>query len=214
MKGNVIGFDPDTNTGAISGHDGKRYEFATADWHSHDKKPAHGDLVDFAPEGERATQIYLLEPEYVAASFGQFLFSLNGRISRSQFWLKWFLPVIAVYVGLGLVMGAAFGGGSFRAAGAVFVLMLILDLVLLWPNIAVMVKRIHDRNKSGWIVLAFYVPLFLSIVARMSIGIGHPVAVFFNLIVLAVGIWFLIDFGFMRGTIGENRYGPDPVAHR
>ena len=29
MKGNVIGFDSDTNTGAISGHEGNRYVYAT-----------------------------------------------------------------------------------------------------------------------------------------------------------------------------------------
>src|SRR5256885_3026032 len=46
MKGNVIGFDPDTNTGAISGHDGRRYDFVMADWHDR-RHPTHGDVVDF-----------------------------------------------------------------------------------------------------------------------------------------------------------------------
>jgi uncharacterized membrane protein YhaH (DUF805 family) len=27
-----------------------------------------------------------------------------------------------------------------------------------------------------------------------------------------VGIWFLIELGFQRGTAGDNRYGPDPLA--
>jgi hypothetical protein len=31
MRGNIIGFDQDTNTGAISGYDGQRYDFATVD---------------------------------------------------------------------------------------------------------------------------------------------------------------------------------------
>jgi hypothetical protein len=34
MKGNVIGFDPDSNTGAISGHDGRRYDFVRLEWRS------------------------------------------------------------------------------------------------------------------------------------------------------------------------------------
>ena len=54
MKGNVIGFDPDTNTGAVSGHDGNRYDFATVDWRGH-AQPRHGDLVDFQALGQRAT---------------------------------------------------------------------------------------------------------------------------------------------------------------
>lgn len=32
-----------------------------------------------------------------------------------------------------------------------------------------------------------------------------------DLIVLVVLVWFFIEFGCMRGTIGVNRYGPDPV---
>jgi uncharacterized membrane protein len=57
MKGNVLGFDPQSNTGAISGHDGQRYEFVTLDWRG-PGQPGRGGTVDFVPEGARATQIY------------------------------------------------------------------------------------------------------------------------------------------------------------
>src|SRR6185312_14713830 len=97
MRGNVIGFDRDTNTGAISGHDGNRYDFATIDWLGH-TQPRHGDIVDFQPEGQRATQVYLIEPEYVQPSFLPFYFSAKGRISRSQYWLKFMLPVFVISI--------------------------------------------------------------------------------------------------------------------
>jgi uncharacterized membrane protein len=57
MKGNVIGFDPDTNAGAISGHDGKRYDFVRLEWHS-PAQPSRGTIVEFIPAGLQATQIY------------------------------------------------------------------------------------------------------------------------------------------------------------
>src|SRR5579862_5866741 len=57
MKGDVIGFDPDTNAGAISGHDGRRYDFVTLEWRS-GGRPVRGAVVDFVADGERATQIY------------------------------------------------------------------------------------------------------------------------------------------------------------
>jgi uncharacterized membrane protein len=57
MKGNVLGFDPDTNTGAISGHDGQRYDFVRLEWQG-PANPRRGTLVDFVAEGGRATQIY------------------------------------------------------------------------------------------------------------------------------------------------------------
>ncbi len=94
MNGNVIGFDPVANTGAISGHDGRRYDFATVDWHGN-RRPQHGDLVDFTPEGEHAAQIYLVEEAYVVPTIGAFLLSPTGRISRSQYWLHWVLPTFA-----------------------------------------------------------------------------------------------------------------------
>lgn len=59
MKGNVLGFDPDGNTGAISGHDGRRYEFVRQEWRG-SGPPARGGTVDFVADGNRATQIYPL----------------------------------------------------------------------------------------------------------------------------------------------------------
>lgn len=29
---------------------------------------------------------------------------------------------------------------------------------------------------------------------------------------LAIGIWGLIELGLLRGTEGQNQYGPDPMA--
>src|SRR5260370_13769275 len=57
MKGNVIGFDPDSNAGAISGHDGNRYDFVRLDWRG-SARPSRGAVVDFVADGQRATQIY------------------------------------------------------------------------------------------------------------------------------------------------------------
>jgi uncharacterized membrane protein YhaH (DUF805 family) len=216
MKGNVIGFDPETNTGAISGHDGKRYNFATIDWHSHDHKPAHGDLVDFAPEGERATQIYLVEPEYVPPSVGAFYFSPRGRVSRSQYWLRYFLPVFVI----GLILDAiAFSGGR----RGLLALPYIFGIIVFWPGIALLIKRIHDRNKSGILVWALYGPLilgllFIFLALSRLLGSRESVSELFiasgvvDVVVFVVAVWFFVEFGCMRGTIGTNRYGPDPVA--
>ncbi len=133
MRGNVIAFDPDTNTGAISGHDGKRYDFVAADWHDR-RHPAHGDVVDFAPADQRATQVYLLEQEYVQPSLGEFLFSIRGRISRSQLWLKWIVPVVVVYVVLGLIarIGTADDGTALALIASI--LTVLFALFTIWPG--------------------------------------------------------------------------------
>ena len=56
----------------------------------------------------------------------------------------------------------------------------------LWPSIAINVKRCHDRNKSGWFYLIALIPI--------------------------ISIWYLIEVGFLRGTVGANQYGSDPLA--
>jgi uncharacterized membrane protein YhaH (DUF805 family) len=214
MKGNVIGFDPDTNTGAVSGYDGKRYDFATADWHGN-RRPRHGDLVDFVTDGQRAGQIYPQEPEYAPPGFGPFYFSPRGRISRSQYWLRFFLPVFAIGAVLAII--AEVGGEAAKA------LQTIWQLVVLWPSIAILIKRIHDRDKSGALVWALYGPMIPAIIVTVAAviavaagsseaawGLGIGAAVLW-VIVAGVAIWFFIEFGCMRGTIGPNRFGADPV---
>src|SRR6202049_4024989 len=101
MKGNILGFDADTNTGAISGYDGQRYDFVTAEWHGTDR-PRRGDIVDFQAIDQRATEIYLVQAIYVQPGFWQFYFSPIGRISRSQYWLRFWLPYLAIYIALNL----------------------------------------------------------------------------------------------------------------
>ena len=56
-----------------------------------------------------------------------------------------------------------------------------------WISFAISAKRWHDRDKSGWYNLLVLVPF-------------------------AGPIWFLTECGFLRGTVGPNRFGPDPLA--
>jgi uncharacterized membrane protein YhaH (DUF805 family) len=72
-----------------------------------------------------------------------------------------------------------------KTMGMIFVA--AYSIALVWFGLAVSVKRWHDRDKSGWWVLISLVPL-----------IGT--------------IWVLIENGFLKGTEGQNRFGPDPLA--
>jgi uncharacterized membrane protein YhaH (DUF805 family) len=217
MKGDVIGFHSDSNTGAISGHDGKRYDFVPADWHGQ-SRPRHGDLVDFIPEGERAVQIYPVEPEYVSPSFARFYFSPNGRISRSQYWLWYIVPVLVISIVLSAIAGIAAAAGIPGLAAGFESLYWLFALLTFWPGIAVLVKRIHDRNRSGWLVV-LPIAAGLLIVAGAVIAnatgafvAGGILSAIGAIAFLAIAIWFFVEFGCMPGTDGPNRYGPDPVV--
>ena len=188
MRGNVIGFDPDTHTGAISGFDGNRYDFVTQDWRGYDR-PRHGDVVDFQIGADRrATEIYLIEAEYARPTFAQFYFSPHGRISRAQYWLRFVLPVAVIHlVLLVIIIVLAVDRNTAGVAVAANVVW-VLALILLWTNLAILIKRSHDRDWPWPFILLLMVPL--------------------------VQLWPMVEIGFLRGTIGSNRFGADPVPRR
>lgn len=116
-------------------------------------------------------------------------FSFRGRLKRSAYWLKVALPIFIISIVLSLVDAAA---------GTVIVLgpwpggiigksSLAFFIFSLWPSFATGAKRCHDRDRSGWFQLLLLLPV-----------IGW--------------IWLLVSIGFLKGTDGPNRFGPDPLA--
>lgn len=123
-------------------------------------------------------------------SLMQLLFSFDGRLRRSQWWLAHIGVCLAVSIVLGLVAMAA-GPGSYtwgattRISPLYELCELIVAVLAAWIGLALDVKRWHDRNKSGWFVLVGFIPV-----------IGF--------------FWILIELGFLDGTHGSNRFGPSP----
>ena len=116
------------------------------------------------------------------------LFSLEGRIPRSTFWL-YILVVGFVQLLVGFVVGFIInllppsGGILIVGFSAYFALILVLTG---FPWLALNVKRCHDTDLSGGFVLMNLIPVLGPII-------------------------YLVAIGFLPGTKGENRYGPDPI---
>ena len=81
--------------------------------------------------------------------YKEVLLSFDGRIGRSDFWLKGILPIFVVLLIISVL-------DSFITGGLITVLANILSI---YPSVAVGIKRFHDRNKSGWWVLITLVPV-------------------------------------------------------
>lgn len=105
------------------------------------------------------------------------LLSPEGRISRRRFWL-W---GVGAMFGLGVVLHGLLAVARVRMGLAEH----LVNLVLLWPALAISAKRWHDRDRSGWWVLLALVPV-----------LGW--------------LWLLLANGCLRGTPGANRYGVPP----
>jgi uncharacterized membrane protein YhaH (DUF805 family) len=112
------------------------------------------------------------------------LLSIQGRIPRSTYWLKFFLPAVVLGI-IANVLDSVLGTSSPEGYGGV--ISGLYGLVLIWPSIATGVKRLHDRDMSGWWMLIQLIPV-----------IGF--------------LFWLIVIGILKGTTGPNRFGPDPLG--
>ena len=141
--------------------------------------------------------------------WGHLFFTFDGRANRARFWIAGLIFAV-IYAVMTIIDYVTDQSVVFQALNGMFI------IVILIASIAVGVKRLHDRNKSGWYLLLFYfVPCTL---AALSVLIGAFVddstiiATVLGLLAFAIGVWAFIEMGCLRGTIGVNQYGPDPVA--
>jgi uncharacterized membrane protein YhaH (DUF805 family) len=134
------------------------------------------------------------------------LTGFRGRLRRRDFWLGLLLLVI---IEIALAFGFA---GLMRPTGAT-----PLEQAAVWP--ALIVKRLHDRDKSAlWYPLFGLAPALcyhLGVVYSGNISnVLSPAQKGFWLLGAVLWIWAIVELGFMPGTPGANRYGPDPRAAR
>ncbi|WP_437891111.1 DUF805 domain-containing protein [Phytobacter sp. V91] len=128
----------------------------------------------------------------------QWLFSIKGRIGRRDFWL-WMVIWVAA-------MAALFYAVDFNllaSQSAAFML-----VCLLWPTACVIVKRLHDRGKSGpWALLLVLAWMLLAGNWDMLNGsLQWAVGRFIPVLIM---VMMFIDLGAFVGTQGENKFGKD-----
>jgi uncharacterized membrane protein YhaH (DUF805 family) len=140
--------------------------------------------------------------------------SPKGRIARGPFWIG----ILVLFVLNMLLSAIPIVGG---AAG----------LVLLWPQIVLYVKRLHDFGWSGWLwLLPFCVSagcvVFMVLSGGAALGTATTPEQLQALILspamrtplialevaLAVGLVFLFWVGLTKGAAQANRFGPVPGA--
>lgn len=143
-------------------------------------------------------------------------FNPSGRINRSTFWLKGWLLLGVIWAVVWVIwitwVGAyvlqlltdpgalmEFIGNLLSNPGGAFIKFVLIPLAFIgvsnWNTYSVAVKRLHDRGKSAWWLLLWWV---LS-------AIGG--AITFGIAALVVWIWAIVELGFLEGNPFPNRYG-------
>ena len=159
-------------------------------------------------------------------NFVQVLFSFHGRINRAKYWLAVLFWTVLDIVVFGVLAGMLAKdivalGSEPSGADIVRVILnfgigiLLVCLLVLVPGIvswlAVGIKRLHDRDQSGWWILLFYFG------PGVASGLGHysdsgALMLVLSLVSIGISIWAFVVLGCLRGTRGPNRYGPDPLG--
>jgi uncharacterized membrane protein YhaH (DUF805 family) len=141
----------------------------------------------------------------------EFMFGASGRINRAKYWRS-----ILVYIVAGM-MTAVILYTAAGIAAPLFIAMVVLVLIpwLIW-GLSFTTERLHDRDKSAWWLAVFYVlPGALVRLAGLSPFSGVTDTVLRNILALAafaLTIWGFVEIGCLRGTAGENSYGPDTLS--
>lgn len=151
----------------------------------------------------------------LAVDFNFLYTDFDGRINRKPFWIGVLGLAVAGFVGSVILLW-------FLPA---WLTQIVINLTLILPALALMVKRLHDHgNPALPLAAVFILPSFIASLLRLtgltysavSLGeVTYVVPNFFgwliNLIVLAIGLYALYYLGIKEGQREANAYGPDPL---
>ena len=112
-------------------------------------------------------------------------FVWEGRASRAEYW--WFyLATILIIIAAAIIdqiIGTVVIGTGVFGTGVFYIIALI---VLILPSIAVLIRRLHDTDRTGWWYWIQLLPL--------------------------IGLIVILVFTLTGGDEGDNKYGPNPYG--
>lgn len=110
------------------------------------------------------------------------LFSPSGRIGRAQWWgIQVVVILAAIFAVVPLFSRPSTEFEQFL--GSYWPAYCVGLALFFWINLCAIIKRYHDRGKSGWWYLIAFIP---------TIG----------------ALWQFIECGFLAGEPNDNGYGP------
>jgi len=170
--------------------------------------------------------------------WNRYLFSFEGRINRARFWLSllvvlgWMLLLAWVIYFALLIAGPAgnrpikivFGlqatlalavralHGTLTRADLICLVGNVLGLTIpIWILLAGTIKRLHDRDRSGWWIIPFLVLPDIS--GNLTDWLGDSILVMpLGLAAIVLCVWGFFELSILRGSPRTNRFGPNPLG--
>ena len=107
----------------------------------------------------------------------------KGRSSRSEYWwATLFASLVSIFLQFPQAMLAQ---AESVLALVVMIIILVFLLFMVIASFAVLVRRLHDVNRSGWWFLIYFT---------------------------IIGIFVLLYWYVQKGDEADNRYGSDPLS--
>jgi uncharacterized membrane protein YhaH (DUF805 family) len=137
-------------------------------------------------------------------------FDFRGRSTRTELFTFMFISQFAAGI-VGLILIGPASGADFETPDRI---RLAVRLLFGLPFIALLVRRLHDQDRTGWWALLLVAGLVLMVVKESWMR-GGPGIVFrptpwwldAAMLVLIVGLWI---FSLWPPSDETNRFGPNP----
>jgi uncharacterized membrane protein YhaH (DUF805 family) len=147
-------------------------------------------------------------------------FGFQGRFNRARYWLHSVLAFAVAFI-LQLIAIYMFPIPDqliliFKSETLQKIILGIIGaapmVTFVYISTAISVKRLHDRDKSGWwgiLYLALPALIFFGIVTGAQSGSDWSTALLIPFLILLVVTF--VELACLKGTSGPNQYGPDPA---
>jgi uncharacterized membrane protein YhaH (DUF805 family) len=165
--------------------------------------------------------------------YAWYLFGFEGRINRARMWQAVLIMVcwMIFFGGLVIAVSSFFGGPTSFGFGVSnifrmldpqayrsltkmdifqFVAKAIGTVLFGWVYLATSIKRLHDRDKSGWWMVPFVAApgIYDNLADRFEFSYA---AMPLGLAAFVLCIWGFVEMYFLKGPRKTNRFGPNPL---